>query len=201
MICQITKKTISLKHNELPAKVDTETGELTIIEHINNIPNDKEVFEPSALFGKYYQNSWAFLIKYLTSFELGIVAAMCHMADMNTNSLKPLDENATITVLTEYFDISEKKVKSTFKKLFDIGVYGRFEVADATKDYTKYWILNPYLCFRGKIIDSKIKNLFSGTHIAKSFKNSNYEPVELELVKKKSNRRTREKSLPPKSGE
>jgi hypothetical protein len=187
------EKTIQLKHEEVAAKVNLDTGELKLLEgRTNNIPTSKEIFEPSAMFGKYYQNSWNFLIKYLTSAELGIVATMCNMCDMNTNSLKPLDDNTTIHEIMQYFDISEKKVKDTFKKLFELGVYGRFEVADVTKDYTKYWIVNPYLCFRGRTIDKSISNLFKGTRVANAFKDKDYVPTGFLKIKRKTSRRQRD---------
>jgi hypothetical protein len=107
---------------------------------------------------------------------------------MNTNSLKPLDDNITIHELMSYFDISEKKVKTTFKKLFELGVYGKFEVAKKNKDYTKYWIVNPYLSFKGKTIEKSITELFKGTHISIAFYNENYETSTMKPLKKKSSR-------------
>ena len=59
---------IKLKHNEIAATIDVETGEVKpITKRVNNIPDGKEIFEPDGLFKKDYTNSWKFLNKYLTN--------------------------------------------------------------------------------------------------------------------------------------
>jgi hypothetical protein len=50
-----------------------------------------------------------------------------------------------------------------------LGVYGKFEIVDMKKGYTKYWLFNPYLSFSGKLINSDIAELFSGTRIASAY--------------------------------
>jgi hypothetical protein len=183
---------VKLNHNETPHKLNMETGELIEVKsRRNNIPEGKELFEPNAKFVKCYYNTWQFMSRYLSSSELGIVIAMVTMADANNCSLKPLDDKTTVAELMDYFDISEKKVKSTFDKLHRLGVYGRFDVSEENKPYTKYWILNPYIAFNGKIIESDISRLFTGTSVFKGYHNPLHTVPEFQLLKQKSVRAKR----------
>lgn len=169
------KQEIKLQNNEVAAKVNTETGEINIVnKKINNIPKGKEVFEPSAIFKKDYSNSWRFLRTHLGALEYKCAHTLALMAKANTNSLEPLNDDTTIPELMEVLNVSKNKVKPILKKLWEFGVYGKFEVKDADKPYTKFWIFNPYLSFSGKLINSDIANLFKGTHCAKSFYDSTY---------------------------
>lgn len=165
----------NLNHNEVPAKVNVETGETTtLMKRPNNIPEGKRVFEPDALFRKDYTNSWKFLERNLKPIEFKAAFTLALKAKANTNSLEPLSDSTTIPELMEVLGISKNVVKPLLKKLWSIGVYGKFEVSEVGKPYTKYWILNPYLSFSGKLIDSDIAELFSKTHIAKAFRDPNY---------------------------
>ena len=91
------------------------------------------------------------------------------MAEAYTNSLEPLNDETTINQLASLFGISRNKVTPTLKKLFQLGVYAKFEVVKPDVPYTKYWILNPFLSFNGRTLDSDIANLFIGTVIEKEF--------------------------------
>jgi len=163
-----------LAHNELPAKVDAITGETQILSKRNNIPEGKEVFEPNGIFRKDYINSWEFLDRELTPIEYKAAHTLAMLAKANTNSLEPLNDDATLKELMEVLNVSINKVKPILSKLWDLGVYGKFEIKEADKPYTKYWLFNPYLSFSGKLIHSDIATLFSGTHCAKAFYNKEY---------------------------
>jgi hypothetical protein len=164
------RQEIGLKHNESAAAINLETGEVRpISKKPNNIPAGKEIFEPNALFQKSYTKSWKFLKSKLTDFEFSVAFELALMAKANTNSLEPLNDETTVYQLVDRFSISRNKVKPLFKKLFELGVYGKFEVYDKTKPYTKYWVLNPYLSFSGSLISSDISRLFSGTEIALNY--------------------------------
>lgn len=167
------KTEFKLEQDEIPAKVNTRTGETKLINtRSNNIPNGKEVFEPDGIFRKDYTKSWEFLDKVLTPLEFKVVAKLCRMAKMNTNSLEPLSDDTTMVFIAEHFNIGKNKVAPLFKKLFQLGVYARFEAYKPDVPYTKYWILNPYLSFSGKIIHSDIAKLFIGTIIEKEYNKS-----------------------------
>jgi hypothetical protein len=159
-------QSVELKNNETLAKVNTETGEVTTVKkRVSNIPEGKEIFEPEGIFRKDYTKSWKYLKSNLTAFEFSVAFELALLAKANTNSLEPLSDSTTVNQLVEKFNISRNKVKPLFNKLFKLGVYAKFEVYDVTKPYTKYWILNPYLSFSGKLINSDIARLFSGTKI------------------------------------
>ncbi len=161
------KKEINLNNNEIPATINLETGEVKALKaKANNIPKGKQIFEPKGIFTKTYNKSWIYLKSKLTPLEFGVAFELAILAKANTNSLEPLNDDTTMNQLVDKFSIGKNKVRPLFKKLFELGVYGRFEVYDKTKPYTKYWVLNPYLAFTGKIIDSDIANLFNGTDIA-----------------------------------
>lgn len=178
------KTEIKLKHNEAPAKINLETGEIVqVTSKPNNIPEGKEIFEPDALFRKDYCNSWAFLQRELSHFEFTVCFSLALLAKANTNSLEPLNDSSTIAELMEILNISKNKVTPTLDVLWNYGVYGKFEVKDANRPYTKHWILNPYLSFNGRLIESDIAFLFKNTHIAKAFNNPNYS-VGRNLVKR-----------------
>lgn len=166
------KQTIELANNESLAKVNNETGEVTTVKKkLNNLPEGKEVFEPEGIFRKDYTKTWEYLDKTLTPLEFKVVAKLCRMAKMNTNSLEPLNDETTALKLSEEFNIDHRTSKKLFKKLFELGVYAKFEAFKPDVPYTKYWILNPYLSFSGKIINSDIKLLFTGTVLEKVYNN------------------------------
>ncbi len=165
---------VSLQHNEVAATINKETGEIKEIRKgYNNIPDDREIFEPQALFKKDYTVSWRYLSNNLNALEFKAAYNLALMAKANTNSLQPLSDETTYRQLSKILQVSKNKVDKVLKRLFEIGVYGRFEVYDKTKPYTKFWLLNPYLSFDGKLIRSDIANLFQGTEIALNFKNAN----------------------------
>jgi len=168
-------KTVKLKDNESLAKIDLETGELIELAFKpNNIPDDKEVFEPNGIFKKDYTNSWKFLNRELKPIEFKAAHTLALMAKAHTNSLEPLNDETTIPQLMEILDVSKNKVKPILDRLWDYGVYGRFDVKEAHIPYTKYWVFNPYLSFNGKLIHSDIARLFRNTHCAKAFNNNMY---------------------------
>lgn len=169
------ERTIKLNHNEVVAKVNKETGEVTAVPSRNsNIPEDREIFEPSAYFRKDFTNSWKFLNKVLTPLEFKVAYTLALMAKATTNSLEPLNDDSTIPELMGALNISKNKVKPILEKLYRLGVYGKFSVAKIDKPYTKYWIYNPYLSFSGKIIDSSISSLFKNTHCSAAFRDPQY---------------------------
>ena len=164
---------LQLSHDEAAAKVNKDTGEITIIgkKLVNNIPHDREVFEPNALFKKSYTISWRYLHNNLSAIEFKAAYSLAMMAKANTNSLEPLSDETTYQELSKILGVGKNVVDRVLKKLFDYGVYARFEVADKRKPYTKFWLLNPYLSFDGKLIRSDIAELFKGTKIALNFHN------------------------------
>lgn len=169
------KQEVNLQDNEAVLILNKETGELKDTpKRINNIPNGKQVFEPDAIFKKDYTKSWKFMKANCTHLELSAAIGLSLMAKANTNSLEPINDETALAELCERLSVSKNRITNVLKKLWELGVYAKFEVYDPTKPYTKYWILNPYLSFSGKLIHSDIAELFNGTHIARAFRDDYY---------------------------
>ena len=92
---------------------------------------------------------------------------MIRLADYNTNSLAPLSNKTTVKELSEQFHIGINQVTKTFEKLFSLGVYAQFKISKY--GMKEYWILSPYLSFRGKLIHDSIWQNFKGTILEKEF--------------------------------
>lgn len=165
---------VRLNSDEIPAIINTRTGEVQEVKHRpNNIPEGKEVWLPQESFSKFYNRSWAFLQRELSPIEFKAAFTLALMAKANTNTLEPLNDSSTIPELMEILNVGKNKVKPIVTKLFKLGVYGKFEVADKNVPYTKFWVLNPYLSFQGKIVTSDIARLFKGTIVAQEYFKSN----------------------------
>ena len=163
-------KTISLKDNESAAKVDKETGDIKIYTSIiNSIPIDKELWLKSHTFSKMFTHSWKFLSKKLNSDELKVLVIMVTMANHGTNSMPPLNDSVSMRRLEEHFGIRREKMPKILDNLYRIGCYGKFKVATVEEPYKQYWILNPYISFKGKIIPKDIARLFNGTMVEIEF--------------------------------
>jgi predicted transcriptional regulator len=91
------------------------------------------------------------------------------MTEYGTNSLAPLDDKASYDMLAERFSISKGVVKTAFKNLMDIGVYATFKYGHYKRGVVEEWVFNPFISFKGKLIDSDLKNLFLNTKAAKHF--------------------------------
>jgi len=164
------QKTVSLKSNEVAAKLNIETGEVTEIKsRPNNIPDGKEKFEYDASFTKSYEKSWLYLVSNLKPHELKIAVKMGTMTEYSTNSLAPLDNDMQMQELSELFGIGINQVRKSFKRLMDIGVYASFTYGHYKRGTVTEWVFNPFISFKGKLIDSDLKNLFINTPVARHF--------------------------------
>lgn len=166
-------KTIKLKHNEIPAKINLETGEVTGINQTHGQTNLVK-FDHGKQFKKEYNNSWLFLLRELKPLEVSAVSYLVSFAKMNTGSLEPLNDDMTVRDLSFNLNISVNRVNQILKVLFLYGVYGKFEVYNPDKPFTKYWLINPHLAFAGTHIDSDILSLFKDTYVAKAYFNPNF---------------------------
>lgn len=164
------EQTFKLKHNEIPACINQETGEVKQLAKTNHHSDSHELFEPSASFNKSFTQSWKYLSNMLEPHEYKAAHKLAMKAKAFTNSLEPLNDETVYIILIEELGVGKNQIKAVLKKLFDLGVYGKFAVAEANKPYTNYWILNPYLQFNGRVIDKSIAELFKGTFVAKAFR-------------------------------
>ena len=117
--------------------------------NISNIGNDVGLSfsNPALLRNEMHQQLNTSFNNFLAGIKNYSLTTGFHLAKANTNSLEPLNDTSTIPELMEFLQVSKNKVNPILKKLFNLGVYGKFEFVDAEKGYTKYWLLNPYLSF------------------------------------------------------
>lgn len=166
--------TVKLRHNEIAAKINLDTAELTEVKHHKTtIPNGKQLWNPKEPFTKHYvmgNKIIDWLETILTDQEMKVLWKMTRMVKFETNSLEPLNGDYGINQIAKEFNISRNRVSPIFKKLYNLGVYANFDVKKVNVPYTKYWILNPYICFSGRLIDNDIAKLFEGTMIEMKFK-------------------------------
>ena len=116
---------------------------------------------------KRIDGTWAFLRKKCTPKELEVVNHLVDITNYKNNSLEPLNDETSLRSLSSQFNISTRDVKKVFNKLFKLGVYGKFEVY---KEYHhKYWVLNPYIAFSGRLVKNELVELFNGTELHKAY--------------------------------
>jgi len=135
----------------------------------NNIPDGKQLHMVKEFYSKSYERSWDYLLDHLTPVELKIVIKMGNMAEINTNSLAPLDDTTTLKSLADFFGVGKNHIKIALKNLFKIGVYASFKYSHYRRGPVEEWILNPYVSFKGKLAQSDIAKLFVNTDIAKLY--------------------------------
>ena len=164
------ERTIRLRHDEAAAKVNKRTGEfMEVAKRPNNIPDDKELFEPNAKFTKCYKRTWGFLKTILNDTEYRIVHEMSMMAKPRTNSLEPLNNATSLSYLADKFSISKTTAFRIFTKLKGIGVYAEISVEEDFEE-KNFWILNPYISFNSRVVPAIYVEIFGNTTIGKQFK-------------------------------
>jgi len=155
---------IKLKDNETAAKVNLQTGEITPIKKSRNIPSGKSILNYKN-FSLVNNDAIKILSDFMTNEEMGIIYKMIYRADFNTNSLKPFSDDTSIRMLSEEFNVGKNKVLTIFKKLFEFGVYAHIRIHE--EKLSEYWILNPYISWKGKLKNDSIFSQFALTRIAK----------------------------------
>jgi hypothetical protein len=157
--------TIKLKDNQRAAWIDSETGETGLLENNYKTLSEGKSRLDYEDFGIINLKMLPVLRMLLTNTEIAVVVSMIEQAEYESNSLAPLSDETSIRQLAETFKISPTIVKKTFKNLYDIGVYGRLGIQDS-----EYWILNPYIYWKGKFKTDSIFNHFKNATITKMVK-------------------------------
>jgi len=106
-------KNVKLKHDEVPAAINPETGEFRVInERPNNLKDkNKEIVAPDKFFAKLYSKSWDYLLDNLSENEITIVARMIKMTRMNSNSLEPLNNETNMSELSRNLILTEGRLR------------------------------------------------------------------------------------------
>ena len=157
---------IKLEDNELPAKVNAETGEVKQLKKRTSTIKEGVQIQKFDEFNKVNSRAIRFLESVLNNEELGIVFKMIQRCDYETNVMIPLNDESSCRELAGEFGINKNKVSETFKKLVNLGVYAQVKVANGL--HSEYWTLNPYIAWKGKFIEKAISVYFANTIIAKA---------------------------------
>lgn len=161
-----TIKELKLKDNEAAHVVNKETGEYRELKkRPNNIPKGKSLLNYK--FTKLNQS----VIKKLKSQnifnmeEIGVITYMASICEYNTNSLKPLSNDSSVRELEDFFGINKNRVKKILDNLFKRGVYLSIKIYE--NEEKEYWVLNPWISWKGKLQDDSIFTHFKDTFITR----------------------------------
>ena len=163
------EKKLKLKHNEIPAKINAETGEVT---ELNGSPKkdarnkDRVWFNNQMRFKRYFDASWILLKSKTNDKEYLVAHKLAELAKSYSSSLEPLNDETSLRDLEKILEIDRRSIKKILNKLFDEGVYGKFAITDRNYKVNNYWIFNPYLSFNGTHIDQGTIDLFQTTQFA-----------------------------------
>jgi len=160
-----TNRGISLNHEEILGKLNSATGEfIGIPVKSNNLPKNvsikrmKNFFKMNTLLINKLKHSGL-----LNMEEIGIITYMSTIAEWNTNSLKPLNNDTSTRMLADFFMINRNKVNKVLDKLFKLGVY--MQVKIHKDDVIDYWVLNPNISWKGTLANDSLFSHFEGTII------------------------------------
>ena len=90
---------------------------------------------------------------------------MISIADFNSNSLEPLSDELSLRDLSNALNINKNKVRLITNKLYKYGVYLSIKVYENHEK--EYWVLNPSISWKGRLIKDSIFEHFKNTIITK----------------------------------
>ena len=162
-------KKVDYKNHERPAKINMETGE--IIEVPTGIKKDKRNngrvwFNSDAKFKRHFEDAWDLLESLTNDKEYLVAIKLSKLAKSFSSSLEPLNDETSIRELSRILKRDKRAINKILKKLYDLGVYGKFSVTDANYKEKKFWIFNPFLSFNGTHIDEDTLILFQNTRFS-----------------------------------
>lgn len=169
MAKRIFKK--ELEDNEIGAIIDQETGEVKIDGRQTNRPNTgyrRERLNYKS-FGILNVEASKVISDRFTHIEKSIIMRMISMARIANNSLSPLNDETSERELSETFGCSRPAVRKALDNLFSWGVYLQISVSEYG-DENEYWVLNPYIMWRGKVKDDSIFSHFENTDLTRLVK-------------------------------
>ena len=159
------EQVLKLNNNEQAAKVNSETGEITPIKkRMNNIPEGTSKLDYDN-FSIVNNVAIQRLGELLDNEELGVILHMISISDFNSNSLSPLCDELSIRDKASILRINKNRVKSITDKLFRLGVYLSIRVYEDQEK--EYWVLNPNISWRGKLVKDSIFIHFQNTSVTK----------------------------------
>jgi hypothetical protein len=159
-------KEIKLNDNEIAGRINVETGEVTPLgARPNNLPKDKSKLNYQN-FGMLNLDISKKLEKYFSNLELAIIFKMINRVEFSSNSLRPFNDETSLRTLSEEFNLSINSVPKVFAKLYEMGVYAQLNICEDSQK-KDYWILNPYIFWKGTLKTDSIFKHFAKTDISK----------------------------------
>jgi hypothetical protein len=157
--------TLKLKNNEIAAKVNAETGEVTTFEtKPSNVPEGMSRLKYTD-FSIVNNETTKKLAAILDNEEMGVIYYMISISDFNSNSLNPLSDELSLREKANILRISKDRVKRITDKLFRLGVYLSIRVYEDQEK--EYWVLNPNISWRGRLVKDSIFVHFQNCAITK----------------------------------
>lgn len=157
---------VKLKHDEIAASINIETGEIKeLSRRPNNLPDGKSKLDYSN-FSIINNEMLRVLFNECSALEIKVILHMVYMSEFATNSLKPLSDETSYRELSKIFNIDDKTVKNLLTRLKYLGVYLQLNITevDGAKEY---WVLNPYISWKGKLKSDSLFITFANTRIVK----------------------------------
>lgn len=158
--------TVRLRESEVLYKADPDTGEMTEVrgKTKSHLPEGKMLLEYRSFY-KGNVKAWEFLRTMLTTEEMGVVSIMAARAEYGNNSLVPLSDESSARELERELGVNKSRVKRILEKLYGLGVYAHVRVANGK--VSEYWVLNPYIAWKGRVTDVALISFFRDTLVGK----------------------------------
>lgn len=159
-------QSVELNNNETLAKVNTETGEVTTFQsNKRKLPEGKSKLDYDN-FSIINNNMLRVLFKECSSSEIKVILHMIYLSEFNTNSLNPLNNETSHRELGKIFDLDHKTIKTIFTHLKELGVYLQLNITEVD-GVKEYWVLNPYISWKGKLKSDSLFLTFANTKIVR----------------------------------
>lgn len=160
------KQTIELNNNESLAKVNNETGEVTTFQsNKRKLPEGKSKLDYDN-FSIINNNMLKVLFKECSASEIKVILHMIYLSEFNSNSLNPLNNETSHRELGKIFDLDHKTIKTIFTSLKTLGVYLQLNITEVD-GVKEYWVLNPYISWKGKLKSDSLFLIFANTKIVR----------------------------------
>lgn len=158
-------KNLLLKDNEVAAKVNIETGEVISVSNGNRLMPEGMKKLRYNNFSILNNEIASRLGDIFTNEEMGVILYMISISEIGTNSLKPLCDEMSLRESSEYLRLNKNRVKSITEKLFRFGVYLSIRIYE--DEEKEYWVLNPNISWRGRLIHDSIFLHFKDTLVSR----------------------------------
>ena len=160
---------VNVQDHETLHKANIYTGELKEIKRRpNNIPKGQSrlKYENFTILNQKVGKALEDLG--LSALEKSVVYHMVDISRYGSNSLEPLSDDLSLREKGEVLNIGKDAVIKITNHLFKIGVFLSIQIY--TDSEKKYWVLNPYISWKGKLVQDSLFLHFEDCTISKLLK-------------------------------